>query len=165
MAKKSRESSGSGYVRGSVSVPAFAGTGRDSKSVQPEPSGATGDHGNVGPKSRAAGGVEGVSIADAAPGTSPKPTKLPGARPLVNPSSSVVPPPRSLPFRETSGVDFTINSQGLESRAVAVVARDEGIVSLQKRIPDGGDDADYMRFMTLAPFALRCLHATKGRLG
>ncbi|MEO5655117.1 MAG: hypothetical protein ABIR00_03925 [Nitrosospira sp.] len=83
VAKKGGESSDPGYVRRSVSVPAFAGTGRDSKSVQPESSCPTGDHGNVGPEYRAARGVEGVSIADAAPGTSQELTELPGARPLI----------------------------------------------------------------------------------
>lgn len=133
VAKEGRESSGSGYIRGSVSVPAFAGTGRDGKSVQPEPSRATGDHGNVGPESRAAGDVESVSIADAALGHRENLPNFPGARPLVKSLIKRRAPPRDrYPFRETSGVDSAINSQGLEFRAVAMMACDEGIISLQE---------------------------------
>ena len=105
-AKEGRESSGSGYIRGSVSVPVFAGTGRDSKSVQPEPSRATGDHGNVGPESRAAGDVESVSIADAALGHRENLPNFPGARPLVKFFIQAPCPRRDrYPFRETSGED------------------------------------------------------------
>ena len=69
----------------------------------------------------------------------------------------------SKPLAVTSASAPMHRAKGLEFRAVVVMACDDEIIPLRKRIETVGDDADLQEvYDTGASFALRCLYTGQG---